>query len=64
MNKKAADSDRRSLLYNYYSHGFGNPTGGLDLNKRNFDEIDRLGGFNDFDKRNFDEIDRLGFGDF
>lgn len=59
--KKGADSDRRSLLYNYYAHGLGT---GLDLNKRNFDEIDRLGGFNDFEKRNFDEIDRLGFGDF
>lgn len=36
----------------------------MEVSKRNFDEIDRLGSWNDFDKRNFDEIDRFGLGEF
>merc|ERR1711983_147468 len=33
------------------------------VQKRNFDEIDRVG-FNNFVKKNFDEIDRVGFNSF
>ncbi|CAO1421105.1 unnamed protein product [Diamesa hyperborea] len=56
------DADRRALLYNYFTHGLnGNK---MEVSKRNFDEIDRLGSWNDFDKRNFDEIDRFGLGEF
>ncbi|XP_052860236.1 orcokinin peptides type A-like isoform X1 [Anopheles cruzii] len=66
------NSDRRTLLYNYYSRGLA-PM----YDKRNFDEIDRFARFNgkrnlDYEpsyvgdhgyngrlsKRNFDEIDR------
>uniref|UniRef100_A0A182TWY3 Orcokinin n=1 Tax=Anopheles melas TaxID=34690 RepID=A0A182TWY3_9DIPT len=69
------NSDRRTLLYNYYSRGLA-PM----YDKRNFDEIDRFARFNGkrnldyepsytgsadhgyngrFSKRNFDEIDRF-----
>uniref|UniRef100_A0A182PRA7 Orcokinin n=1 Tax=Anopheles epiroticus TaxID=199890 RepID=A0A182PRA7_9DIPT len=69
------NSDRRTLLYNYYSRGLA-PM----YDKRNFDEIDRFARFNGkrnldyepsyagsmdhgyngrFNKRNFDEIDRF-----
>ena len=34
-----------------------------ELNKRNFDEIDRSG-FRGFSKKNFDEIDKSGFRGF
>ncbi|XP_065083061.1 uncharacterized protein LOC135705318 [Ochlerotatus camptorhynchus] len=61
------NSDRRTLLYNYYARGLA-PM----YDKRNFDEIDRystFGGKRNYDfmdlndrqntvKRNFDEIDR------
>ncbi|XP_055625468.1 orcokinin peptides type A-like isoform X2 [Toxorhynchites rutilus septentrionalis] len=61
------NSDRRTLLYNYYARGLA-PM----YNKRNFDEIDRYSKFSgkrNFEladhtaemglvKRNFDEIDR------
>ncbi|XP_062559807.1 uncharacterized protein LOC134224467 [Armigeres subalbatus] len=51
------NSDRRTLLYNYYARGLA-PM----YDKRNFDEIDRYSTFggkrnNEF-KRNFDEIDQ------
>lgn len=60
--KTGNDADRRALLYNYFTHGLnGNK---MEVSKRNFDEIDRLGSWNDFDKRNFDEIDRYGLGEF
>lgn len=72
------NSDRRTLLYNYYSRGLA-PM----YDKRNFDEIDRFARFNGkrnldyepsytgsmdhgyngrFSKRNFDEIDRFNAG--
>ncbi|XP_049545335.1 uncharacterized protein LOC125957024 [Anopheles darlingi] len=72
------NSDRRTLLYNYYSRGLA-PM----YEKRNFDEIDRFARFNgkrnlDYEpsyvgtmdhgysgrmsKRNFDEIDRFNAG--
>ncbi|XP_058116511.1 uncharacterized protein LOC131259106 [Anopheles coustani] len=72
------NSDRRTLLYNYYSRGLA-PM----YDKRNFDEIDRFARFNGkrnldyepsltgstdhgyngrFSKRNFDEIDRYNAG--
>jgi hypothetical protein len=77
--KSQNDADHKSLLYNYYNHNMGNknlenPSGHLndfdrfgDLDKRNFDEIDRLGSLYEFGKRapgNFDEIDRMGFNSF
>uniref|UniRef100_A0A182QQJ0 Orcokinin n=1 Tax=Anopheles farauti TaxID=69004 RepID=A0A182QQJ0_9DIPT len=74
------NSDRRTLLYNYYSRGLA-PM----YDKRNFDEIDRFARFNGkrnldyepsyagtvdhgyngrFSKRNFDEIDRFNAAGF
>ncbi|XP_058831824.1 uncharacterized protein LOC131690243 [Topomyia yanbarensis] len=49
------NSDRRTLLYQYYARGLA-PM----YDKRNFDEIDRYSKFsgNQAYKRNFDEIDR------
>ena len=35
----------------------------LEMNKRNFDEIDRSN-FRGFQKKNFDEIDKVGFRGF
>lgn len=59
--KSGNDADHRALLYNYFTHGLGGKQ--MEMSKRNFDEIDRLGSWNDFDKRNFDEIDRFGLGE-